>query len=94
VAALPPRVPPLEAPPGPQETGRLEALLGSTTVEAAPALIGEVRVRPELGGVPSVRIVETGADPGADVRAAHAFRGHTAVCTSRGAPSRSITAVV
>ena len=94
MAALPPRVPPLETPPGPHETGRLEALLGSTTVEAAPALIGEVRVRPELGEVPSVRIVETGADPGADVRAAHAFRGRTPVRNSRGAPSRPIAAVV
>ena len=92
MASLLRRVPTLEAPAGPRETGRL--LLGSSAAEATRSLIGELRARPERGRVPSARVVETEADLGADVPAAHAFGDRTPVWSPGGSSSRLITTVV
>ena len=94
MASLLRRVPTLEAPAGPRETGRFEVLLGSSAAEATRSLIGELRARPERGQVPSARVIETEADLGADVPAAHAFGDRTPVWSPGGSSSRPITTVV
>ncbi len=92
MASLLRRVSTLEAPAGPRETGRLEALLGSAAAEATRSLIGELRAVPERGQVPSARLIETEADLGAGVPAA--FGDRTPVWSPGGSSSRPITTVV
>jgi DNA-3-methyladenine glycosylase len=65
-------------PAGGAERRRLAALLTRPPAEAAPALLGQVLVRPFRGRMLAARIVETEAYLGAGDPAAHAFRGRTA----------------
>jgi DNA-3-methyladenine glycosylase len=68
----------LNDPAAPAERRRLAAILRRPPAEAAPALLGQILVRPFRGRALAARIVETEAYLGEGDPAAHAFRGRTA----------------